>query len=100
MFTHHLTLMSVYIARDPLTSSDWGATMSPPAQRKVSAHVQSPVSFRSPTPSDSGKTDPIGSRRASPAPVQQVATMTKEEKAAEMARRKEERRQVSSPLPD
>ncbi|PSR88589.1 hypothetical protein PHLCEN_2v5116 [Hermanssonia centrifuga] len=93
-FTSPSNIMSPPLsARDPLTSSDWGGTTSPPAQRKVPAHVQSPVSFRSPTPSDSGKTDPIGSRRASPAPAQQVATMTKEEKAAEMARRKEERRQ-------
>lgn len=77
-------------------SNDWGAELVAPATRKPGIHsqMQSPVttSFRSSTPSESGKTDPVHSRGASPAPA--AAAMSKEEKAAEMARRKEERKQV------
>ena len=65
----------------------------PPAKpRPTPARQPSSVSavLRSPTPSDS---TPTPSRTASPAPIQHH-TMSKEEKAAEMARRKEERKQV------
>ncbi|KAI0915763.1 hypothetical protein AcV5_003595 [Taiwanofungus camphoratus] len=60
---------------------------SPPPTSRLSSYA------RSPTPSDSGRASPTTQNRgASPAPPS-TAGMTKEEKAAEMARRKEERKQ-------
>ncbi|TCD64866.1 hypothetical protein EIP91_003532 [Steccherinum ochraceum] len=57
--------------------------------------IHRPASALSNAQSDGGQSDPIPSRVASPAqtPVASTVGMTKEEKAAEMARRKEERKQ-------
>ncbi|KAJ3559364.1 hypothetical protein NM688_g390 [Phlebia brevispora] len=63
-------------------SDDWGSMA--PLRKSSTAPI------RSSTPSESTSAQ---SRGASPAPVQHHPTMTKEEKAAEMARRKEERKQ-------
>jgi len=70
---------------------------STPKPSNLHTHtIQRPSSAQSHAHSD-GWGDPIPSRGTSPAPVTTTSTigMTKEEKAAEMARRKEERKQVS-----
>ena len=94
---------------------DWGASLarSPPAfsqPRQLSPSstlntkphtlpttIQRPTSSQSFSFSDGGRSDPVHSRRTSPIPVVHTTStvgMSKEEKAAEMARRKEERKQV------
>ncbi|CCL98356.1 uncharacterized protein FIBRA_00351 [Fibroporia radiculosa] len=70
-----------------------GMTRSPPTNNRLSTMSNM---TRSPTPSDSGRASPaVHDRPMSGAATPQSSTagMTKEEKAAEMARRKEERKQ-------
>ncbi|KAL1942784.1 hypothetical protein VTO73DRAFT_5024 [Trametes versicolor] len=83
----------------PHSSSEWGSlhtTLAPKPSRTSSSRVgvSSPLASprpssiaRSPTPSDGGKGE-----TAPAAPPHSTAGMSKEDKAAEMARRKEERR--------
>ena len=75
---------------------EWGlapaSLPSKPAAPQSHTKIQTPAALRSPTLSETSKTDPVHSRGTSPAPS--GSTMSKEEKAAEMARRKEERKQV------
>ncbi|OSD01310.1 ARM repeat-containing protein [Trametes coccinea BRFM310] len=81
------------------SSNEWGsphATLAPQPSRTSSGPrmgISTPLASprpssiaRSPTPSDSGKAEPASTSHS-------TAGMSKEEKAAEMARRKEERRQ-------
>ncbi|KAI8975880.1 hypothetical protein BD414DRAFT_171788 [Trametes punicea] len=86
----------------PSACNEWGSpppTLAPQASRASTSSRSGPSAtlasprpssiLRSPTPSDSGKieaTPPASTTHS-------MAGMTKEEKAAEMARRKEERRQ-------
>ncbi|OBZ68346.1 N-terminal kinase-like protein [Grifola frondosa] len=86
------------------SSGEWGisprSSLSvPPARAATSPHIVnaaqlslSPrlVPARSPTPSDSGRTD---HNVGTPSTLHSTVGMSKEEKAAEMARRKEERKQ-------
>lgn len=77
-----------------VASSDWGDSLSSPPNKKApQAQLQYPPQ-RSSTPSDSGHNDTIQIKGTSSSPASALTSMTKEEKAAEMARRKEERRQV------
>ena len=77
-------MLTAFVAPEP---DDWG--FSAPATKKP---VRATAPLQASASSDS---TPMQSRVASPAPQTAAAgTMTKEEKAAEMARRKEERKQV------
>lgn len=87
-------------------SNDWGA-ISPAAtipihqpKGRVPSRALSPssnrlstFSARSPTPSDSGRASPAVPEKTTSPPQHSTVGMSKEEKAAEMARRKEERKQ-------
>ncbi|KAH8108102.1 hypothetical protein BXZ70DRAFT_36637 [Cristinia sonorae] len=75
-------------------------TLPVPQHRKATwgtaaTTIQRPISAQSDAWSDGGRSDPGQSRVASPAqtPASSATGMSKEDKAAEMARRKEERKQ-------
>ncbi|KAI0344760.1 ARM repeat-containing protein [Trametopsis cervina] len=80
-------------SQSPAVMNDWGTALSPPVSKKnIQTQLQLPS--RPSTPSEAGRIDPAQNRGTSPASAPSAPSqMSKEDKAAEMARRKEERKQ-------